>query len=692
MKKIRQKFYDLKITRKIQIGFFIIAVISTIIAVDDYFQFKNFEKTINKVFDEFIAPSSTINILINDLNKIEKATLKLANPQFADKAQNEISKIEQLRASIEKEFSDIEKRFKGTTYETTIKEIKEKWHSYSENVIDGIISAVNMQMYEMAGEIATTIAEAESEGLFSQMEQLNTQLRLSAAQLKDNSEKLVSSAITLLLAGMLFGTIVFLFAFFVLGPSITKPLIRLKEIIGEYAIGKFDRSINVNQKDEIGELANAMRKLREAQEEKIKAATDISKGVLTRVKPASEHDELAKAFNQQVDTIETIIFEINEVSAKNTEEGDLSVRTHSEKLSGEWKNIAEAINKMLDIVIEPIEEASSVLSKMGEGDFTHRVSGNYKGFYKLLKDDVNLVAESMNKALGEVFEAIENIANASNEILEKTSEMAAGANEQNEQSTEVASAIEEMTKTIMNNSQNVMMIEKQSVAASKKAKEGGEVVNQTVYGIDRISEIVIGTASTMRELGASSEKINEVVKVINEIADQTNLLALNAAIEAARAGEQGRGFAVVADEVRKLAERTQHATKEIAEMISEIQVKTQMAMTSINSSAEEVEKDKDLAQNAKTALEEIILNANEISDLISQLAAALEQESKTSEEISRSITAISSVAENTAANTGHITNSAEIMYELTNRLQHMISKFNIDSHLVSEGNEFGLLN
>ncbi len=678
MNALRQKFKDMKITSKIRLGFLLIAVISTIIAVNDYFQFRNFETTINGIFNEYIEPSSNISALINELDAIEKETLKLSNPQFSNKYKTIIGNINALRTSINNKFSAIKAKFKGTKFEKIVAQLQEQWSAYSNDVIDAIISAVNMQMYDMAGEIATNVAEAKSEQLFTEIEQFESQLRLAAAQLKQNSQNLISTSIVFLFSGMAVGTIVFLFAFFVLGPSITKPLIRLKDIIAEYSLGMFGKSINVNQKDEVGELADAMRRLREAQKEKIDAAKDISHGKLRKVKPASDEDELAAAFNKQVEIIELIISEINKVARKNTEEGDLFVRTAAEKFSGEWKNIAESINKMLDIVIEPIEEASGVLSEMGEGNFTVRVKGDYKGFYKQLKDDVNLVAESMSNALGEVVEAIENITNASNEILQKTSEMAAGANEQNEQSSEAASAIEQMTKTIVNNSQNVVMIERESIAASDKAKEGGEVVNQTVEGIDRISEIVIGTATTMRELGSSSEKINEVVKVINEIADQTNLLALNAAIEAARAGEQGRGFAVVADEVRKLAERTQFATKEIAEMIAEIQSKTQMAIKAINSSAEEVEKDKDLAQTARLSLEEIIANANKISDLISQLAAALEEESRTSEEISRSITAISSVAEQTADNTGHITNTAEVMYDLTLRLQDMMRKFKIN--------------
>ena len=163
-------------------------------------------------------------------------------------------------------------------------------------------------------------------------------------------------------------------------------------------------------------------------------------------------------------------------------------------------------------------------------------------------------------------------------------------------------------------------------------------------GMNKIAEVVTEAASTVQELGNSSEKIGEIVQVIDDIADQTNLLALNAAIEAARAGEQGRGFAVVADEVRKLAERTTKATKEIASMIKQIQKETIGAVQSMEKGTVEVSKGKELVEKAGVSLNQIISSSQEVVDNVSQVAAASEEQSATSEQISKNIEAISSVA------------------------------------------------
>ncbi len=683
MNKLLQVYKDLKIIRKIQFGFLIIAIISTILAVNDLREFRVLRNVNQNIFDNFVQPSQEITAVTENLNEIQSWMLKLSNPKFSSVFDEGIKRVSILKQDLDKEFKRLQNHYKGTDFEDYIKKIKDVWDNYNSNVTDGIISAASMQLFDMAADIATSEGTKDAMAINNNLKSFQDKLRNNAESLQTESDDAVSRASLLLIVGMILGTLVFLFAVFILGPSISNPVVKLKKIIEEYSIGKYDSHLEIHQKDEVGELADMLRKLRDAQKEKIEAAVNIANGNFVDVTPVSEYDEFAKAFNRQVTIIKEMKSNVDILALKNKEEGDLSYRMNADNFNGEWKNIPHAVNDLLDKISEPIGEAGEILNKMAQGDFTVRMTGDYKGDYAKIKNDVNTLSESMEKALGQVKTNVVELINAAEEISSATDKLAVGANDQSIQSSEVASAVEEMTRTIIENSNNVVRIGERSREAEVIAEKGGEAVLKTVEGINEVSDIVFSTSTTMEELGQSSEKIGEVIKVINDIADQTNLLALNAAIEAARAGEQGRGFAVVADEVRKLAERTQKATKEIENMINEIQVRTEEAIKAINQSAEVVVKDKEMAQEAGKMLKDIIDNSVEITGLIEQFAAALEQESKTSEEISRNIEAINAVASENAESTSMINRSAEFFYSSTDTLNKMMEKFKVNLNKLS---------
>jgi methyl-accepting chemotaxis protein len=243
----------------------------------------------------------------------------------------------------------------------------------------------------------------------------------------------------------------------------------------------------------------------------------------------------------------------------------------------------------------------------------------------------------------------------------------------------VAVAIEQMTRTILETTKNASTASDNVKNAGIIAEEGGKVVEDTIQGMVRIADVVSQAADTVKQLGKSSNQIGEIIQVIDDIADQTNLLALNAAIEAARAGEMGRGFAVVADEVRKLAERTTKATKEIAVMIKQIQKDTTYAVESIEKGTQEVESGKSLTNKAGNSLKEIISASNKVVDDVNQVTSASEEQSSTAEQISTRIESISNVSDESAAGIQMIAKSAEDLNRLTENLQNLISRFNIQS-------------
>ena len=337
------------------------------------------------------------------------------------------------------------------------------------------------------------------------------------------------------------------------------------------------------------------------------------------------------------------------------------------------EKFVDGFNSVLDSCITPVNEAGEILKVMAQGDFTRRMAGDYEQ----LKIIVNMHADSMNHLIGKVAESATEIASSSSQISSSTEEMAAGATEQNAQAAEVAGSVEQMSRTILENTKNANSAAAKALEAGNKAKDGGTIVVETIEGINRIAEVVIKSADTIQALGKSSDQIGEIIQVINDIADQTNLLALNAAIEAARAGEQGRGFAVVADEVRKLAERTTKATNEIETMIKQIQNDTAGAVSSIKEGTNEVQRGKDLAENS---LSQIISNSDDLADIIRQVAAASEEQSASSEHISTNVEAITNVTQQAAQGTQQISHAAEGLYRLTGNLQELINQFKLSAN------------
>lgn len=387
----------------------------------------------------------------------------------------------------------------------------------------------------------------------------------------------------------------------------------------------------------------------------------------------------AKTFIREVESFDRLTIQLDKVLKAN-ERGDLNEKLDSSNFKGGWKRVLDGLNQLRQSTLEPINEANQVLGLMANGDFTVRMSDYYKGDYKKLSCAINKVSVSLSNIIGKVKESVQQLEISAAEISQKTIEMSDGANEQNIQTNEIVSSIEQMTKSITDSTKQSTIAVNISLEAGEKAKLGGTVVEQTIEGINRIAEVVKDSANTIQELGKSSKEIGTITQVINEIADQTNLLALNAAIEAARAGEHGRGFAVVADEVRKLAERTTEATNQITSMINKIQDDTTGAIKSIEVGTHEVENGKDLANDTRGAIQQIIQNTNDVAQMIEQLATTNEEQNVTSDQIAQSIETISVVTNQSAENTNQIKYAAEGLHQLTDSLTDLVNQFKLDNY------------
>jgi methyl-accepting chemotaxis protein len=225
--------------------------------------------------------------------------------------------------------------------------------------------------------------------------------------------------------------------------------------------------------------------------------------------------------------------------------------------------------------------------------------------------------------------------------------------------------------------QNCLSAAENSNQASETARSGSEIVMQTINGMERISTRVRDAAKTVESLGTRSDQIGQIIGTIEDIADQTNLLALNAAIEAARAGEQGRGFAVVADEVRALAERTTRATREIGEMIKAIQNETRGAVAAIEDGVEEVEKGTASSVQSGKALEMILAQVSDVAMQVNQIATAAEEQTATTSQITTNITQITSIVQQTSHGATETAASSSVLSREAAELQRLVGQFQL---------------
>lgn len=329
--------------------------------------------------------------------------------------------------------------------------------------------------------------------------------------------------------------------------------------------------------------------------------------------------------------------------------------------------------RLLRVLGTEPEELAEIAIRVAEGDLTVQLDNGRSGVYEAMR----FMMENLRQIMGKVNDGAIQISSASVELNSNAERTATASHQVVSQAETVATASEEMSSTSQDIANNCHQAAESSRQASMTATSGSEIVRNTVNGMNRIAEKVKSSAIVVEQLGTRSDQIGEIVATIEDIADQTNLLALNAAIEAARAGEQGRGFAVVADEVRALAERTTKATKEISQMIKNIQTETRQAVKAMEEGVGEVESGTQEASRSGRALEEILERINDVTMQISQIATAAEEQTATTQEISNNIQQISGVVSGEAKNSQEISSSSADLSKLSVELQDLVRKFRL---------------
>lgn len=328
-------------------------------------------------------------------------------------------------------------------------------------------------------------------------------------------------------------------------------------------------------------------------------------------------------------------------------------------------------------IIRPLRETLEVVERIASGDLTQTASVTRRDELGVLQQGVQRMGSTLRDLIGGIRDSVVQIASSAEQLSAVTEQTSAGVNSQKVETDQVATAMHEMSATVAEVARNAEQASAAASMADQEARAGDKVVGEAIVHIERLAAEVLRSTDAMTLLEQESEKISKVMDVIKAVAEQTNLLALNAAIEAARAGEAGRGFAVVADEVRGLAQRTQKSTEEIETLVAGLQNGTRQVSSIMLSSRELTKSSVTLTRDAGTSLESITLTVSNIQAMNQQIAAAAEEQSAVAEEISRSIINVRNVSEQTASASEETAASSVELARLGGQLQMMVSHFRI---------------
>ncbi|MGC5699362.1 methyl-accepting chemotaxis protein [Pseudomonas sp. NFXW11] len=430
------------------------------------------------------------------------------------------------------------------------------------------------------------------------------------------------------------------------------------------------------------EIRAAIGELQPVLEKYIQAAQSIAEQALKDPQAARlQMPEFSQRFSE-VETRNTALSSLIESSTAQTRErGEHAVKQATWWLLGGSLIAALALGlltrQLLNRVLKPLEKSVSTARAIAQGNLTTPISVDSRDEAGQLQQALGEMQENLRQMITTIRHESEELRGRSHSLSDTSLSIADGATEQADGATNMAAAMEQMISNIAQVAEHARNAQGIAAQSESLAGSGGQVILGVVDGMSHIAEAVNQSSQSITALGQSSEEIHSIIQVINGIAEQTNLLALNAAIEAARAGEAGRGFAVVADEVRNLAARTAHSTREITGMIERIRETTEQAVSSMQTGVSRVNDGVHMAQQAGTSINEIRQGAQRSALMVGEISHTIGEQSKASGEVAQRVEMISQVARRNSQAMRELTQTVEQMESSVATLQTSVTRFQL---------------
>ncbi len=642
---------NVKIGPKLLAAFGIVAAFSFIIGLVGLMELGSI-----KAKSELVTGASVPQLTaLIDYDGAMRNIVSLQMSELLAKSDKDDAMAEQYRGELAKHRGDeltrtrtaFEKTTRSATADSMWKTLLATSAVYLQTV-DEVEGLLGKGMYPQAHSTAMDKGAKQFASVDTDLIALATHISVSAGVKAETIAATYSSSRIILLTSAAIAMLVALVLGLVISKSLTGPLAEVAERaerVQSKCIADLEHGLNAMAKGDLSVPCEASTKqLSFDRADEIGMLATTVDGLIAKAQGA------IVSYGRLQGIMRALVTETEKLTAA-AEDGLLSTRGDTAQFDGSYKELVQGFNNTMDLLLDPVNEATVVLERVADRDLTARITADFKGDHAKIKTALNSAVDNLQQTLAEISGAAEQVAAAADQIATSSQSLAQGASEEASTIEEVSSSLHEITS-----------MAKSSAASAKEAETLAEAAKA---GTDQGGEKMVQLAEAMGKLKSSSDQTAKIVKTIDEIAFQTNLLALNAAVEAARAGDAGKGFAVVADEVRALSIRAAEAAKQTATLIEESVAHTQRGVT--------------MTKDVQETFFDIAKRANRVREVMAEMAAASEQQTLGVDQVNTSVEQMNAVTQMTAAAAEESASAAEELTSQATQVKGLVAQFVLDS-------------